>query len=106
MKKITLFAILSMLTSVSHAGGAESFNVDFVGCFPDGKCFIGINPNATATTCTNKSQVRFQNSNAGAREQYAAAMTAFALNKKIRVHLKDICLDDFPTPDFIHVNNE
>ena len=103
MKSI-LIALLLPFNS-AWASGVETFSVSFVGCFSNGNCFVGIGPSATTTECPSKQQLRLDITLPGSQAQYSAALTAFSMGKKIRVEVSDNCMDGFPTPNFLHVNN-
>ena len=105
MRKSTLIISGLLFSSAIHAAGTESFDVDFVGCLPNGTCYIGIAPESSSTSCASKSQIRFDISLPGSKAQYSAALTAFAANKKIKVAVTDKCLDTYPQPDWLHVDS-
>ncbi len=100
----TIFFTLLLPVSL-YASGAQTFEVEFVGCFSDGRCYIGIEPSAV-TECVNKSQIRLNIQNPGANAQYAAALTAYSASHKLRVHVQDNCINGYPTPDYLHVTKE
>ena len=100
-----LLVIGALFVSKGFSAGNETFGVNLVGCYPDGTCFIGIEPSATLTTCGSKEQVRFDITLPGSQAQYSAALAAFSSNKKIRVQLTDQCKDGFPIPGWLHINN-
>ena len=98
--------IMGLLMPLKNSYSApETFTVKFVGCFPNGTCYIGISPYSGSTTCQNKGQIRFDITDPGSNAQYAAAMAAFATGKKIHGNITNNCLNGYPKPDYLHITN-
>ena len=85
------------------SAGSELLTPTAVGCHSNGLCYIVISPPATATTCPNKGQIRFDISLPGSNAQYTAALSAVMANKMINVSLTDACSSGYSTPNWLHV---
>ena len=105
MHKGSIMLIAIFYSSIGLSAGAERFSLSFVGCFQHGICFIGISPPATASTCVNTNQIRFDITNPGSEAQYSAALAALMAEKTITAHLTDDCIDGFPVPLYLHAEN-
>ena len=103
MKNLILIIFTILYAQQVFSAGAESFSPSFVGCFPSGICFIGIEPPATLTTCPTKSQIRFDISLPGSTPQYSAALTALVSGKQINAALTDTCINGFPGTSYLYV---
>ena len=104
--KTIVFILLFLKAIFTQAAGNETFTIDLVGCLSSGICFAGISPSATLTSCASKTQIRFNISQVGSQAQYSALLTAFTTGKKVRIALSDTCIDNFSSPDWLHVNND
>lgn len=94
---------LLFYSGIVFSAGSDFFNVEKVGCFNDGKCFIGITPESDETACPNNSQVRFSIENLGANPQYSAALTAFSTGQRVKISINDQCIDGYPSFDWLYV---
>lgn len=54
-KLLLLFGMSLSVTNVN--AGAEEVTPTFVGCHPNGVCYIGISPLAVSTICPNKGRI-------------------------------------------------
>ena len=100
---ITLMLFISVCFSKALFAGSENFSPRFVGCFPNGTCYIGIEPGSSTTICPNKAQIRFDVTKPGSDAQYSAALSALMANKLINVNITDVCIDGYPSPNWLHV---
>ena len=102
MKKLMVIGILYLIARSAFCA-PQIFTPTFVGCFPDGICFIGITPLAE-TACEKKGQVRFDISLPGSSAQYSTALASKMANKKLLINVTDVCSGGYPIPDYIHTS--
>ncbi len=103
-KKLISAIFIFGFSSVAYCSGHANYDVVAVGCMPSGTCYIQISPTATNTVCTLKDQIRFDITLPGSKPQYSAALSALMAGKQITANLTDVCIDDFPVPDWLQVN--
>ena len=101
--RIIVFTFLYTITADAFST-SQTFIPTFVGCFPNGVCYIGVTPNVD-TTCPNKGQIRLDITLPGSEAQYSAALTSFVSGKKLNINVTDTCLTDFATPNWLHITN-
>ena len=101
---IIISAMLLNVYSATAVSAPQTFTPTFVGCFPSGTCFIGVSPMAE-TTCPNKGQIRFDITLPGSNAQYSTALSSYMAGKKLVINVTDTCLDNYPTPNYLHTAN-
>ena len=104
MKMGLLLSLLIICSTFAHGAGVANYKVVAVGCFPHGTCYIQIIPASTNTACPLKNQIRFDITLPGSNAQYSAALAAHTSGKTINVNLTDNCLDGYPIPDWLQIN--
>ncbi len=104
-KKFTGIILGLTFCGSAISAGSANFNVTSVGCLSRGTCYVNIQPATNLTTCSKKGQIRFDITLPGSKAQYSAALAALMSGKQINAYLTDTCINGFPTPDWLQVQN-
>ena len=105
---ITLLALGAGWASTASANTARLYTPTHVGCLNTGVCFIAVSPSvpSTDTNCTNKNQVRFNESGAGSEGMYKAALSALLAKRTLSISIigpTGSCINAYPSPEWVLV---
>jgi len=111
MKRTIRYLAALVFVAVVAAAGAAHANEEVltptnVGCFSSGECFIKVSPSVSASnsSCTDRSQVRFQMSSTGGESMFKTALSAQLAGKRLVINPSG-CIGTFPSAFYLYLTN-